>query len=51
MLHDRFRGALLGTAIGDRLGARFEGNPTVNAADLAAWIHADAPCAGPTTRT
>lgn len=42
-LHDRFRGALLGTAIGDALGAPFEGNPTVNAADLAAWIHADTP--------
>ncbi|MBW3604934.1 MAG: ADP-ribosylglycohydrolase family protein [Actinobacteria bacterium] len=42
-LHDRFRGALLGTAVGDALGAPFDGSPTVNATDLAAWIHADAP--------
>ena len=30
-------------SLGDALGAPFEGSPTVNAADLAAWIHADAP--------
>jgi hypothetical protein len=33
-LQDRFRGALLGAAIGDALGAPFEGAPTVDPDDL-----------------
>jgi poly(ADP-ribose) glycohydrolase ARH3 len=39
----RVRGALLGLACGDALGAPFEGQPSVRAADLAAWAAATAP--------
>jgi poly(ADP-ribose) glycohydrolase ARH3 len=42
-LRDRARGALLGLACGDALGAPFEGQPSVRAADLAAWAAAAAP--------
>ena len=37
------RGALLGLACGDALGAPFEGQPSVHAAELAAWTSAAAP--------
>jgi len=39
----RVRGALLGLACGDALGAPFEGQPSVRAADLAAWAAVAAP--------
>ncbi len=39
----RVRGALLGLACGDALGAPFEGERSVNAADAAAWAAAAAP--------
>jgi poly(ADP-ribose) glycohydrolase ARH3 len=42
-LRNRFRGALLGTAIGDALGAPFEGSPLVHEDALAAWAHANEP--------
>jgi len=42
-LRNRFRGALLGTAIGDALGAPFEGSPLVHGDALAAWAHANEP--------
>jgi poly(ADP-ribose) glycohydrolase ARH3 len=42
-LRDRFRGALLGTAIGDALGAPFEGNPMVDTRALVAWADAGEP--------
>lgn len=40
---DRFRGAILGTAVGDAIGAPFEGRPGVDEASLAAWRRDDAP--------
>jgi poly(ADP-ribose) glycohydrolase ARH3 len=40
---DRFRGTLLGTAVGDALGAPFEGHPQVDPARLEAWAHDQAP--------
>jgi ADP-ribosylglycohydrolase len=39
----RVRGTLLGLACGDALGAPFEGQPSVRAADLAAWAATVAP--------
>lgn len=39
---DRWRGALLGTALGDAVGAPFEGWPRVARTDVARWIDADA---------
>jgi ADP-ribosylglycohydrolase len=39
----RVRGALLGLACGDALGAPFEGRPSVRAADVAAWAAAAGP--------
>jgi len=36
----RVRGALLGLACGDALGAPFEGQPSVPAGDVAAWAAA-----------
>lgn len=36
-LRDRYRGPLLGTAVGDALGAPFEGWPHVDAASLRKW--------------
>lgn len=41
-MRDRFRGCLLGVAIGDALGAPFEGRPRVPAAELDAWARARA---------
>jgi poly(ADP-ribose) glycohydrolase ARH3 len=38
-LEDRFRGALLGVAVGDALGALLEGGPMRSASDLASWVH------------
>lgn len=40
---ERARGALLGLACGDALGAPFEGHPAVSTAELAAWAAAQAP--------
>lgn len=40
---DKYRGALLGTAIGDALGAPFEGQATVDLDGLAAWAGAETP--------
>lgn len=42
-LHDRFRGALLGTAVGDALGAPFEGAAQVSVATLEALADGDEP--------
>ena len=42
-LRDRFRGALLGTAVGDALGAPFEGQRLVRKDALAAWAHGSEP--------
>jgi poly(ADP-ribose) glycohydrolase ARH3 len=42
-LADRFRGALLGVAAGDALGAPFEGRPRVDPAAVRAWAGADQP--------
>lgn len=42
-LHDRFRGALVGTALGDALGAPFEGRPKVDGGDVRAWQDAAEP--------
>jgi poly(ADP-ribose) glycohydrolase ARH3 len=41
--NDRFRGTLLGTAVGDALGAPFEGQHQVDPARLEAWAHDQAP--------
>lgn len=37
-LHDRLRGALLGTALGDALGAPFEGRRRIARAEVEAWL-------------
>lgn len=37
-MRERFRGALLGVAIGDALGAPIEGGPMRDPAELAAWV-------------
>lgn len=42
-LLDRFRGALLGTAVGDALGAPFEGRQMVDPSELERWSGADEP--------
>lgn len=42
-LGGRFRGALLGVAAGDALGAPFEGRPRVEPASVDAWARADQP--------
>lgn len=39
----RVRGCLLGGALGDALGARFEGLPVVDAHELRAWVDSDRP--------
>lgn len=39
---DRWRGALLGTALGDAVGAPFEGWPRVSDRDVDRWLDADA---------
>ena len=39
----RVRGCLLGGALGDALGARFEGLPIVDAGELQDWIDSDRP--------
>lgn len=39
---DQFRGALLGTALGDAIGAPFEGRRTVARPDVEAWLASDA---------
>lgn len=39
---DRWRGALLGTALGDAVGAPFEGWPRVSDRDVGRWLDADA---------
>lgn len=39
---DRWRGALLGTALGDAVGAPFEGRRHVDRAEVEAWMAADA---------
>ncbi|NEE04194.1 ADP-ribosylglycohydrolase family protein [Phytoactinopolyspora halotolerans] len=39
----RVRGCLLGGALGDALGAPFEGHSTVTAQEIQAWIDADEP--------
>jgi poly(ADP-ribose) glycohydrolase ARH3 len=38
---DRWRGALLGTALGDAVGAPFEGRRQVEVAEVEAWLGAD----------
>jgi poly(ADP-ribose) glycohydrolase ARH3 len=40
---DRFTGALVGVALGDAVGAPFEGRPRVAVADVRAWLEADGP--------
>lgn len=40
---DRWRGAMLGTALGDAVGAPFEGQVRVAASQVHAWIEDDAP--------
>jgi poly(ADP-ribose) glycohydrolase ARH3 len=40
-LDDRWRGALLGTALGDAVGAPFEGRRQVEVAEVEAWLAAD----------
>ena len=42
---DHWRGALLGTALGDAVGAPFEGWPTVDARAVRRWIDDEAPLA------
>ena len=42
-LRDRYRGAMLGTLVGDALGAKFEGRPIVERADVDAWLGASEP--------
>jgi poly(ADP-ribose) glycohydrolase ARH3 len=37
MTTDRFAGALLGTALGDSIGAPFEGSPQVDVDDVCRW--------------
>lgn len=43
MDQDRARGALLGTALGDAVGAPFEGRPTVRMQGVEDWLAADDP--------
>lgn len=40
---DRSRGALLGTALGDAVGAPFEGRPTVARRQVVDWLESSAP--------
>lgn len=42
-LGDRWRGALLGTALGDAVGAPFEGQRHVEVGDVEVWLAADDP--------
>lgn len=42
-LRDRFRGCLLGVALGDALGAPFEGRSLVNPTDVDRWASASEP--------
>lgn len=42
-LGDRWRGALLGTGLGDAAGAPFEGRRHVEASDVEVWLAADDP--------
>jgi poly(ADP-ribose) glycohydrolase ARH3 len=39
----RVRGCLLGGALGDALGVRFEGHPVVDPRELRAWVESDRP--------